>query len=114
MVHLIEADVLKSAADLPDRQTLLDACENLITEYYLAYNRFPRYIYVNEEVWEKYLRFDLKGWVEGMSLEVIDSPFMPKNRVSVHYNYFPHRDIAKWHEGFSDDEGWNSGRLALL
>lgn len=114
MVHLIDPSVLKAATDLPDRHVLLDACENIIVEYFLTYQKFPRYLYVNDEVWENYLRFDLGSWVEGMAMEVIDSPFMPKDRISVHYNYFPHRDIAKWHRSFTEDEGLESGKLALV
>ena len=114
MVHLIDAKVLQAATDLPDRAALLDACQNLITLYYVHHDKFPRYLYVNDETWEKYLRFDLGDWVEGMGMEVIDSPFMPKNRVSVHYNYFPHREIAKWHQSFDDEHGIESGRLELV
>ena len=114
MVHLIDKAVLDAATDLPSRAEMWDACENLIASYFAVYDVFPRYLYVNDEVWDRFLRIDLADWVDGMALEVIDSPFMPKNRVSVHYNYFPHREIAKWHESFGDDEGIESGRLELM
>jgi hypothetical protein len=52
--------------------------------------------------------------VEAMGLRVIDSPFMPKDRVSLHYDYHPHRDIAKWHSSFGEDDGIESGRLELV
>jgi hypothetical protein len=39
---------------------------------------------------------------------------MPKNRVTVHYNYHPHREIATWHQSFDDEAGIESGRLELV
>jgi hypothetical protein len=114
VAHLIDKAILDAATDLPGRAELLDACQNIIALYYAYHDVFPRYLYVNDETWEKYLRFDLGDWVEGMALEVIDSPFMPKNRVSVHYNYHPHREIATWHRSFDDEAGIESGRLELV
>lgn len=114
MVNLIDTAVLEAATDLPSRAEMLDACENLIAYYYSVHGVFPRYLYVNDEVWGQFLQFDLADWVAGMQLQVIDSPFMPKNRVSVHYNYHPHREIAKWHQSFEDESGIDSGRLELV
>lgn len=114
MVHLIDKAVLDAATDLPSRVELLDACENIIASYYAVHGVFPRYLYVNEEVWGRYLQFDLADWVNGMALQVIDSPFMPKNRISVHYKYHPHREIARWHASFGDEDGIDSGRLELM
>jgi hypothetical protein len=114
MPSLIDKAILDAATDLPPRSAMVDACENIIAYYYAVHQVFPRYLYVNDEVWERFLRFDLADWVEGMQLEVIDSPFMPKNRITVHYHYHPHRDIAKWHQSFEDEAGIDTGRLELV
>jgi hypothetical protein len=114
LANVIEQSVLQAMTDLPDPAGLWDATENLHAWFYCTYGVFPRYLYVNEEVWETQLRWYMGHKVEAMGLTVIDSPFMPKNRINLHYNYYPHRDIAKWQSSFSDEDGIESGRLELV
>jgi hypothetical protein len=114
MVNLIDKAILDAVTDMPDPRAIWDATENLHAYFYVTHGVFPRYLYVNEEVWETQLRWFMGHKVEAMGLTVIDSPFMPKDRVSLHYEYHPHREIAKWHASFSEDEGIESGRLELV
>ena len=114
LVNLIDKWVLDAASDMPDPQAIWDATENLYAYYYAVHGVFPRYLYVNDEVWAKQLSWYMGHKVEAMGLRVIDSPFMPKQRISLHYDYHPHRDIARWHESFSDVDGVESGRLELV
>jgi hypothetical protein len=114
VANLIEHSVLRAMTDLPDPAVMWDAVENLHAYFYVTHGVFPRYLYVNEEVWETQLRWFMGHKVEAMGLKVIDSPFMPKDRVSLHYEYHPHRDIAKWHSSFGEEEGIESGRLELV
>lgn len=114
MPNVIEKWVLDAASDMPDPQAIWDATENLFAHFYVVHGVFPRYLYVNDEVWAKQLSWYMGHKVEEMGLQVIDSPFMPKQRITMHYNYHPHRDIARWHESFSEEEGIESGRLELV
>jgi hypothetical protein len=114
MVNLIDKAILDAATDMPDPQAIWDATENLHAYFYVTHGVFPRYLYVNREVWEKQLYWYMGHKVEAMGLTVIDSPFMRKNRIDLKYNYYPHREIAKWHDSFGDDEGIESGRLELV
>ena len=114
MVSLIDKAILDAVTDMPDPRAIWDATENLHAYFYVTHGVFPRYLYVNREVWEKQLYWYMGHKVEDMGLTVIDSPFMRKNRIDLKYNYYPHREIAKWHDSFGDDEGIESGRLELV
>ena len=114
MVNLIDKAILDAASDMPDPAEIWNATENLHASYYAVHGVFPRYLYVNRDVWEKQLHWYMGHKVEALGLEVIDSPFMPKHRVSLHYDYHPHREIARWHEGFGEEDGIESGRLEIV
>lgn len=114
MVNLIDKAILDAVTDMPDPRAIWDATENLHAYFYVTHGVFPRYLYVNRDVWEKQLYWYMGHKVEAMGLTVIDSPFMRKNRIDLKYNYYPHREIAKWHDSFGDDEGIESGRLELV
>lgn len=114
MAVLIDKAVLDAASDMPDPRAIWDATENLYAYYYTQHGVFPRYLYVNDEVWATQLSWFLGHKIEALGLTVIDSPFMPKQRISLHFDYHPHREIARWHESFSEDEGIDAGRLELV
>lgn len=113
MANLIDADVLKADSDLPDPTDIWNGIWNLYCSYYTVHGVFPKYLYVNRDLWENHLAKFMWYEVMELGLKVIDSPFMPPQRVSLHQKEYPHREIAKWHKDFSDEEGELSGRLSI-
>lgn len=113
MAHVIDKAILDATTDIPDVAEIWNATENLYAYYYTVHGVFPRYLYVNDRTWQ-HLSWYLGHKVEAMGLHVIDSPFMPPNRISLHFQEHPHREIAKWHRSFGDDEGTDAGKLEIV
>ena len=101
------------SAPRPSTNVLLNALENMLAEYWMTHFTLPQYLYLNTQLWDE-IGASFMPIVEDYGLTVITHKDYPTDRFNIHHDYIPAADLAKWHKGFSDDEGEIAGKLAIV
>lgn len=98
--------------EAPPLAEMIDIIQNLTADYVLTHRRVPKYLYINTEMWLDVMT-GLLPTLDMYGLEVVTHPDMPYLRAALHSEYHDPGRIARWHQGFTDEEGLDSGRLIL-
>lgn len=112
MAILLPPHMLKNP-DHPPIHELVNGVENMCAEYFLTWQKFPRYLYVNTGLWQE-LHEALEETLRVFSLSVIYCDEMPYDRLSVHFEEHDCRSLGLWQQGFTDEEGEETGKIAVV
>jgi hypothetical protein len=79
--------------DAPPIQDMIDAIQNLYSDYRNMWGIEPRYLYINDICWADCM-FGLLYTVDVWGLEVVTHPDMPYMAAALHHDYLPAREVA--------------------
>ena len=109
MVTLLRSEALEDPESPPD---FWNPIENMTADFLNQHGVLPRYLYMNTTAWADTMTY-LLPMLEKWNLEVVYHHSIPYDRMSLHYNYTKPEKVGKMHNEFSNEEGLESGRLAM-
>jgi hypothetical protein len=113
MVNIITPESLRRDTDVPSVEEMWNAIWNLYSTYQAVHGQPPKYLYLNQSVWEEYVGPAMFADIAALGMKVIFDPELVPNRVDMHHHYIPPKDLATWQRSFSDQEGEEQGLLSI-
>ena len=111
MPHIIRPDTLHNPDRAPIEQ-MREAIMNTASSYFSAWKKLPKYLYVNDQLWNDDIGEHLHELIDSMQMKVVTVRGLPPDRISMHSDYIPKETIEGWHLSIENDDGLDSGKLS--
>jgi hypothetical protein len=79
--------------DAPPIADMIDALENMCTDYWGAWQQLPQHVYFNDIFWLDAMHAMIPV-VDRWMLKVSTHPDMPYDTIAVYHDYLPPREVA--------------------
>lgn len=113
MPNIITPETLRRDSEVPSITDLWNAIWNLYSTYQAVHGQPPKYLYLNQRVWEDHVGPAMASDIAALGMQVVYDPGLLHNRVDMWHEFRPVADMARWQRSFSDDEGEEKGLLSI-
>lgn len=110
MPHIIRPDTLHNPSR-PPIEEMREAILNTASTYFTTWKKFPKYLYVNADLWNNDIGEHLHQIVADMKMNVVTVRGLPPDRISLHSDYIPKETIESWHRSVDNEDGLDQGKL---